>query len=436
MHPARLAYKSAYELWHRQIAQEGVTCHLPNNPPRRPFAAPAHVRGVAGPVPRPRYDVVFAGEWRRFGGPQKSMLEEVRALVRHGKRVAVMQMEAFRFMSKRREQLCRPVQELINAGTVDLIVPSDEVDAKLLIIRYPPVLQFAATEPSRLRAERVIILANQAPSERDGSDWRYVPKTCSRVAQEIFAVQPAWCPQGPAVRQAIAGELGAAELLPFDMPGIIDVDEWTVDRTRPRADRPVMGKHSRDNWTKWPADRDTLLRVYPDSADVDVRFMGGTRALRQVLEGDELPIGWLAYDYDEVSVRSFLCQLDFYVYFPHPTMVEAFGRAILEALACGCVVILPEQFTETFGDAAVYCTPEEVWPVVQRYYADRAMYLAQSRLAVRRVRELFGPEGYVRLVDGMITQPTAGGASLVDVGRATGVSCAAVEENDSGTEHG
>jgi hypothetical protein len=100
------------------------------------------------------------------------------------------------------------------------------------------------------------------------------------------------------------------------------------------------------------------------------------------------------------------------------------------------VVILPEQFTETFGDAAVYCTPEEVWPVVQRYYTDRAMYLAQSRLAVRRVRELFGPEGYVRLVDGMIAQPAAAGAAVVGLAGATRVSCAAVDQNDTGTEYG
>ena len=69
--------------------------------------------------------------------------------------------------------------------------------------------------------------------------------------------------------------------------------------------------------------------------------MGGAKSAQALLAKPELPANWLVYDYDEVSVRSFLFQIDFYVYFPHPRMIEAFGRAILEALASGCVVILP-----------------------------------------------------------------------------------------------
>jgi hypothetical protein len=108
------------------------------------------------------------------------------------------------------------------------------------------------------------------------------------------------------------------------------------------------------------------------------------------------------YAYDEVSVRSFLYQLDFYVYFPHPNMIEAFGRAILEALASGCVTILPPRFAPTFGDAAVYCEPMEVGALVEQFYGAPSAFLNQSWLAQQRVRELFGYDRYADVISAML----------------------------------
>jgi len=108
------------------------------------------------------------------------------------------------------------------------------------------------------------------------------------------------------------------------------------------------------------------------------------------------------YGFNETDVRSFLHQLDFYVYFPHPNMIEAFGRAVLEALASGCVTILPDHFERVFGDAAVYCDPREVPDVIRRYYADSAGFLAQSGLAQQRVRERFGYDSYADLMSSLL----------------------------------
>ena len=406
MHPARAAYKSAYHVWHERIRAGAASPYLPKHLTDRPFPAPGHLRR-AGPAPgaATRCDVVIASDWRKFGGPQKSMLEEIRALTRRGLRVGVAHLEALRFMTKENKHLCRPIQELINDGTVEQVLLCDEVETSLLVVRYPPVLQFAASEPSRIRPEQVVILANQAPHERDGTDYRYIPQTCTEVARAIFSVEPRWCPQGPAVRAFLEAALPPGTVTPYDMPGIVDIDQWSVDRSRFRLDRPVIGRHSRDDGTKWPADRETLLAAYPETPDVDVRMMGGVRTPRAVLGRSALPPNWVAYDYDEIGVRSFLNQLDYYVYFPHPNMVEAFGRAILEALATGCVTILPHHFSATFGDAAVYCTPHEVRDVVHGFHADHASYLDQSRLAQERVRKLYSHDAYVDLVSTIIAEP-------------------------------
>jgi O-antigen biosynthesis protein len=398
-HPARLAYRSAYSLWHEKIKAGEEDGHLSSSNGVRPFPAPVHLKSVGARGTKSKhFDVVFASDWRPYGGPQKSMIEEIAALTGRGMHVAIIHMEAYRFMTDQKKPLCRPIQELINSGTVEHVLISDDVFASVLVIRYPPVLQFVDRSPSCVRARRVIILANQAPSEVDGTDLRYVPMTCTDAARSLFGVEPQWCPQGPAVRAELVRQLDAEDITVFDMPGIIDVDTWVLERTGFRSDRPVIGRHSRDNWTKWPADRASLLDAYPDGQDFDVRIMGGSQTPRAVLGSQSNPPNWLVYDYDEVDVRSFLFQIDFYAYFPHTNMIEAFGRAILEALASGCVTILPHHFEAAFGNGAVYCTPRDVQNVVRSYYADTELFLSQSRRAQQRVRDLYSHDSYFDLM--------------------------------------
>jgi O-antigen biosynthesis protein len=412
IHPARFAYRSAYTLWHEQIAAGSADPYLPKDLRRRPFPAPSHIRQAGAELTtKSRYDVILASDWRPFGGPQKSMLEEIAALTRQGMRVGVLNIEAYRFMTTQRKSLCRPIQELINDGTVGHVLHSDEVETSLLVVRYPPVLQFPAATASRIKANRLLILANQAPSELDGTDLRYVPATCTMNARKMFSVEPEWCPQGPNVRKALAASTPQPEITEFDMPGIIDTEKWCLERTGYRSDQPIIGRHSRDTWTKWPQDRRELLQAYPDSTPVDVRIMGGAKTAQELLAKPELPANWLVYDYDEVSVRSFLFQIDFYVYFPHPRMIEAFGRAILEALASGCVVILPPHFVDTFGDAALYCNPGDVLDVVKRYYSNRKLFLSQSRLAQERVRQRYSHETYVAQIVALSQQKDSGDSS-------------------------
>ena len=402
-HPAREAYQSAYLPWHQRIKAGEADPYLAHDTPARPFAAPR--RFVTKEPERRHFDVVLACDWRPFGGPQKSMLEEIAALTGAGYRVAILHLESFRHMTERQKPLCTPIQDLINAGTVDQVLPTDEVDVTLLVLRYPPILQFRQGEQTSIRPQRMVILANQAPSEADGSDLRYVPSTCTENAREMFGTEPVWYPQGPAARAALRPRLPGDLLAADDMPGIIDTAATMVERHGFRSELPVIGRHSRDDWTKWPADAATLMELYPDSPDVDVRVMGGAKSALALLRTDEPPTNWIIYRRDELDVANFLHQLDFYVYFPHPNMIEAFGRAILEALAAGCVTILPRHFEAVFADAAVYGEPFEVPQIIARYRKDVTGFLAQSRLAQRRVRERFSHDSYLSLVRPLLAAP-------------------------------
>ncbi|HEU5128829.1 MAG TPA: glycosyltransferase [Glycomyces sp.] len=399
-HPARRAYQSAYPLWHREIAAGNADPHLPRSPRRRPFWAPYHTAVAARDQRRRRFDVVFTLDWRPFGGPQKSTIEEIRALRGEGLDIAVMHLESWRHMTTDDRPMCEAIQRMVNDGEVEQVLPTDDVECDLLVLRYPPILQFRSGERSNVRPKRMVVLANQAPAERDGSDARYLPDTCHANAEAMFGVAPLWVPQGPQVREALGG-LTAGPLADFDMPGIIDTAQIAPARTGFRSTLPVVGRHSRDDRTKWPTAADLPL-VYPGDGRWDVRVMGGVKAVRALLGRAPSP-EWTCYHYNETDVDSFLYQLDFWVYFPHPDQYEAFGRAVLEALASGCVVVLPPRFEPTFGDAALYCEPAEVADLVDAHYADPERYLARSALAQERVRERFSHDTYRKLVTDLLS---------------------------------
>jgi hypothetical protein len=404
MHPAREAYMSAYVHWHKQVRAGVADPHLrrENNQARIPAAPHLLTNGQAQGEPT-HYDYIFATDWRPYGAPAKAVIEEIKAVKTTGRRVGILQLESFRYMSTAVRPLCDPIQEMINTGVVDRVLATDPTTASLLIVRYPSVLQFVDERPMNVRPDRVVLLANQAPMERDGSDRRYVSTTVSANAEKLFGTRPLWAPEGPETRQALEDEglLSPAEIAPFNLPCIVNLDEWYLPRNRFRSDVPIIGRHSRDHRTKWPDTRSALLEVYPDDPSVDVRIMGGAATALEVLGTKRLPRNWTSFDYDELPVKTFLHQLDFWVYFHHPILVESFGRAILEAMAAGCVVILPEPFRKTFGEGAVYCEGSEVQRVIADFHADFERYREQSDRGLKYSEDNFSYDSYLKLLQRM-----------------------------------
>lgn len=397
-HPARRAFQSSYGYWHAEAhpsdlvlrSEDSLSVFIPYR-----FRSPGTFSATS-------YEVVFAGDWHQYGGPQKSMLEEIRALTARGLRVGIMQLEAPRFMSKAKRQLIPQVQALVNNGTVGQLMYDDPVEVELLILRYPPILQFAPYRPSSLKVHRMVILANQAPSELDGSDIRYLVPDCTANARRMFTKNVLWIPQGPQVRAAIEPYLMSDEVSDFDLPGILAPDEWFDCHERPRSVLPVVGRHSRDTSMKWPEDPRVLEEVYPTSGRLDIRILGGASAARSVLGVDVDPAAWTVYAEDVLPVRSFLSTLDFFVFFQHSVAVEAFGRAILEAIAAGLVVVLPPHFREVFGEAAVYAEPSGVQKLIARYHGDRSLYYSQVQKAQLTVERRFSHNAYCEVIEALL----------------------------------
>jgi hypothetical protein len=387
--PERQEYRLAAKHWLDTLDQAGNGFRLECNPAKRPFA----VRNALLPdrdtseVTRPHYDVIVVSDFRMVGGNTLSSIEELKAQCRAGLKTAICQVGSFRKGVFARELYPAPIHDLLNAGKIDHIDLSSAVTAKVMNIRYPAIFQFAQGIATNIEAETIQVIVNQPPAEADSRDRRYDVSECIANIKRIFGKDPKWLPIGPSVREAL-GDVPASLMSPHDWFNIIDMKEWAVPRTRFVSDRPVIGRHGRDNYSKWPETAEALYGAYPNDARYTVRVMGGAQSIS--VPGFTVPANWEVLPFNFVPAVEFLGTIDFFVYFHHSQRIEAFGRTVIEAMASGCVVILPDSFRPLFGDAALYCKPRDVKSLVDSYYADPEKYRKQSQKAARFVRDNFG----------------------------------------------
>nr|WP_281497555.1 glycosyltransferase [Ornithinimicrobium sp. F0845] len=411
-HGARHAYKCAYRPWHERIRAGEEDPFLDPAQPRR-FPEPRRwVTPIAPDLgPLTHIDLCLAGDWRRWGGPQRSMIEEIHAARSAGLRVAVMHLEAFRFMTTRDDPLCEAVTELVSAGVVEWIHHDDDVDIDVLMIRYPPILQHPpARGRQTVRARHVLIMANQAPLEPDGSDQRYVVTDVTERTRELFGREPRWVPQGPGIRRVLREQDPDVRLTEWDNPGLIDVDRWTTGAHRlpePGTRPVVVGRYSRDNIIKFAPSLEQIRTGYEFGPGYEVRMMGAVNTLSKLLVQQELtradlPDNWVLLRHKQVEVTDFLAGLDFFLYLDNPHMFEAFGRTLLEAAASGVLTIAHPKHEPSFGDTIDYALPGEAQALIARYVADPGQYAERVASSRARVQERFGHHAFVQRLRGLV----------------------------------
>jgi glycosyltransferase involved in cell wall biosynthesis len=389
--PERREYRMAASHWHYKLEKAAKGYRLERNPAVRPFFVRKSLlpdRGQHSDA-NPHYDVIIMSDFRMVGGNTLSSIEELKAQSRAGLKTAICQVDSFRKGIFAREYYPRAVHELLHDGAVDHIDLASNVTATVMNIRYPAVFQFSQGLMTNIKADTIQIIANQPPAEADSRDRRYDVSVCIANIREIFGTDPKWLPIGPSVRDAL-DDVPRDLMSPTDWFNIIDVDEWAAPRNKFVGNRPVIGRHGRDDKSKWPETAKALYGAYPDEGRYDVRVLGGTQAVQTA--GFSIPSNWHVLPFNSVQPVDFLPTIDFFVYFHHSQRIEAFGRTVIEAMASGAVAILPESFRPLIGDGAIYCRPEEVRSVVDRYYADYALYRTQSQKGERFVRENFGYE--------------------------------------------
>ena len=362
-HTARQEYRERYRHRLEQGSAAPLACHAPVPP----LAAPPAMLSTRSA--EPVFDVIIASDFCLPGGTTASNIQEILAQRAAGLRTGLLQMHGYRRSVRR--SISPKVRALIDDDMVQLITADQSVSASLLIIRWPPVLSSKNEGIASVRADRVVIVANQTPLRSDDPQAQaaYDPVVCNEIARLSFGKTPVWAPIGPTVRQALGGWAQSLDIAEADWINVIDAGQWPArSRSRRSGAAPVIGRHARDAIGKWPADPAQLLAAYPRDGSLDVHILGGAEVAGEIL--GRVPPAWTVHEFDAVSPADFLSGLDYFVYFPDPTLNEAFGRTVVEAMAAGVPVILPYRFEALFGDAAWYGDPADVKRLIAELEAD------------------------------------------------------------------
>lgn len=385
-HPARRAFWSSYRTWHSTAAPEDL--RLADGGTSRdgafpPVAVPP--RFTRPPEETGRLDVVLAADWCEFGELQADMLAEILALLGAGLRVGIMHMENAQHLSRFARTMYEPVQQLVSEGRISSILPDEShYEVGLMLVRAPELLQFMPGGEAAFTTRRVAVVAERPPVSHDGWTVTYLPEDCQAHAAAFFGAELEWITRHPT---------------PFDP------ENFRAVRTRLRSTRPVIGRWAGSLPTDWPASLNSIRALWPVDGSADVRLYGDPAVALRILEGKYLPADWMTYDGQTLGRVDYYRGLDFFIH--HPQHVPAAPeRSVLEALAAGCVVVLPETHRPLYGDAALYSAPAGVPKLVNAHTAEVERYLEQSRRAAA-FPQACSEDDYVHHIRGLMPQPSS-----------------------------
>lgn len=345
------------------------------------------------------FDILTISDFRLPGGTSHSTAQELAVHKRLGLTTGLVQ--AYSRLVSRPLPWSSIITRELAAGAVVPVLPGEPVRASLALLRHPVAAEAMPDLSGRVRVDRAIVIANQAAIRPDGT-IEYDPAAVTGIVTARLGVEPWWGPIGPVVRRSIVGTQDV-RVLPQDWTNIFSSPEDPTPRSGFDRERLRIGRHSRPQHLKWPDTATEILSAYPASPTYDVRVLGGAEPAREIL--GELPSNWTVHEFGSVEPSEFLEGIDFWVYFHHPDWSEAYGRAIMEALWSGAVVILPEYLCVTFGEAAVYCDPHAVTKIIDEFRTGRRDFLRQSALGqafarahapsvhAERIRSLIGSVG-------------------------------------------
>ena len=348
------------------------------------------------------YDIVIATDCRLPAGNAASVADEIRAQAQAGYRTGLLHLPSPQLTGS--EPFAPGLRDALDTGAAELVLSADKVEARLMTVRHPAVLVDPPAEVPKIDAEHVVLTVNQTPAGVRRKTSNYDVDHVHGVAERVLGRPPVWAPIGPRIRQELTAYADRVPIHAEDWTPVLDVSGWRVGRDRFVGDRPVIGRHTAEHWSKWPRHRIDVLEAYPDDPRYEVRILGSLETPGQIL--GRIPPNWSSLPFGSVPSREFLTGVDFFVYFHHQKLTEPFGRAIVEALATGAVAIVPRYLEPVFGDACLYGHPADVRRYVDRLYQDWDAFAAQSRAGVELVEQRFGANQHIDRVAALIGPPS------------------------------
>lgn len=364
----------------------------------RPFPAPipqlAHRN--SDHILKSNCDVVMVSDFVIKGGSNMSNLEEIKALKLLGLNVGLVHMPHYK--TDPLKHINYSIRELIDGTQVRIITSEEIVTCDLMVLRFPPVLQERQRHIPTINANKINVIVNQTPMKNYSTEAEmlYDINTCRDNLKHYFPGSATWYPIGPLVREALtnyhSAELSNITLAEDNWTNIIDIKEWKREKRPEKHSKIRIGRHSRDDYLKWPVTSDEIRKIYPDSDEFEICILGGASAPTRIMGA--LPENWLVFKYGEIKPKHFLEQLDLFVYYTHPDLIESSGRVIIESMAVGVPVIMPEQYRVLFEEAAIYAKPDDVAKAINDFMSNDIYYEEQVKKAHRFIEANFSYANY------------------------------------------
>lgn len=358
---------------------------------------------------RRRVDVALVSDFRFPGGTSSSLATEIRVQAEAGYRTALVHLPSPVLTDGR--PFNDKIRRCLDEGLAELVLADEPLEAELLVVRHPAVLSRVPDLVPDVRANSRVMVVNQVPSDGSQPQPFYSLAQVDEVARQVFGDAFTWAPIGPLVRDALLADAHQVRLSNRDWTNVLRTEEWAGARTGFVGDRPVIGRHSRPHWRKWPESPEAILAAYPDDARYRVRILGGADVPAGIL--GSVPANWEVLPFNAVPVADFLASIDFFVYHHHSGLVEAFGRAVIEAIASGAVAVLPPHFERLFGESCRYGMAQDVRGIVDELYADPAAYRAQSERATSYVKDNFGHQAHLHRLEELFDGALPSGEAVV-----------------------
>lgn len=386
--PSRVLYSKAYTQWHKKIA-DSVESLKPGM--QRNFPVPTTMQPGLRNADLGRYDVVFLTDFRFPGGTTSLTLAEIRASAQAGYRVGFIHADSP--LNRAQAAISNELFDMQLEGIVDQISLQDRAQIDLLIVRHPSVATFMDKTTTQLTVMVAALIVNNPPVLNGGSGMVFDLEDCVDNIDRIFKTQTHIVAESGVTKSITQGLVPAGRLLDMTWPGLVP----SAAPSRPGFEStPVVGRHSRDSWLKWPSTKEEFDLIY-SSTKYHTHILGGVDKLTSKL-GSQVAEDKTVYGFGEIAVDEFLQDVDFWVYFHDDSLTESFGMSIAEAMAAGKVVILPHYLEASFGDGAIYAEPSEVEELVTMYWSQPQRYTEQSQRARQFVTQEFSIKAFLERI--------------------------------------
>ncbi|MDO5647574.1 glycosyltransferase [Paracoccus sp. (in: a-proteobacteria)] len=349
------------------------------------------------------FDVVLVTDLRFAGGSGQSSVQELDIQARHGLRSGVYHMASP--LIPHATRVAPAMDGLLRQTGVEVLnTAQTPIRTKLLIFRHPTILNPGGDDLPAITADHLCLIVNHPPVQFDRI--QYLLTDARRKLRAAYGVQPQIHPIGPLIRAEIDAVYdGSVDLAQPDWVNVFDIARFATPRRAPDPARPLrIGRHSRMDPEKWPADAATIRAAYPDRPDISVHILGGADVPARILGG--VPSNWTVHAFGSIDPADFLRDIDVFVYFHHPDWIEAFGRVIVEAMAAGLPVVVPPHFEPLLGEAGIYCAPGDVADQLTQL-RDPAYYTHKSQLCRDMAMRRFSTQVHIDRLTTICHPPSA-----------------------------